>query len=385
MQFTFDESEPLVRVKVVGVGGAGGNAINHMIESGLTGVDFIAANTDLQDLNTSKAEFRLQLGPNVTGGRGAGAMPAKGKDAAMESSDDIRRYLQNADMVFITSGMGGGTGTGAAPVIAKISKELGALTVAVVTKPFRVEGAKRMRVAEEGWCNLKEYVDTIITISNNRLSQVMEDDSTMDAVFAKANDILCEAVRGITDLVNHPGEISLDFADLQTVMQEVGPAVMGAGVADGDNRAVEAAKRAIDNPLLEDVGIDGARGVVMNIAATRETLKLKEFIAAAETIQARLHEDATVCLGMSYDPSLGESLRVTVVATGIHEQETPGLTTDIRTLRRLRSEGKNQPGEKHLNDITDQPKPPRKRWQTRLPMDDTDHWDQPAYIRKAAD
>jgi cell division protein FtsZ len=257
---------------------------------------------------------------------GAGAEPEMGREAAQESYEDLQNVLKGADMVFVTAGLGGGTGTGAAPVIAKLSKESGALTVAVVTKPFYFEAKKRMRNAEAGWEKLKEYSDTIITVPNDRLLSLMNKNSTLVNMMEMVDNVLLQAVKGITDLINLPGHINVDFADLKTVMKEVGPAIMGTGTASGENRATEAAKRAIDNQLLEDVGIDGARGILINISAAKETLTMNEFMEASALIQEKAHEEANIIIGALFDESLGEELRVTVIATGISSIEEPEIS-----------------------------------------------------------
>ncbi len=339
MPFRMAEEESVAVIKVIGVGGGGGNAINTMVESRLTGVQFIAANTDMQALEKSRADIRLQLGPGITKGMGAGADPEMGREAAQESYDDLMSVLKGADMVFVTAGLGGGTGTGAAPVIAKLSKEAGALTVAVVTKPFYFEAKKRMRNAEAGWEKLKEYADTIITVPNDRLLSLMNKNSTLVDMMGMVDNVLLQAVKGITDLINLPGHINVDFADLKTVMKEVGPAIMGSGSAVGENRATEAAKRAIDNQLLEDVGIDGARGILVNISATKNTLTMNEFMEAAALIQAKAHDDANVIVGALFDESLGDELRVTVIATGISSIEEP----EISQLEVVRRQGARPP------------------------------------------
>jgi cell division protein FtsZ len=321
MSFKLAESSSLARIKVFGIGGGGGNAINTMVENRLQGVEFIAANTDIQALDNSKADIRLQLGPGITKGLGAGADPERGREAALESMEDIKKLIKGSDMVFVTAGLGGGTGTGGAPVVAKLSKEMGALTVAVVTKPFFFEAKTRMERAEQGWEQLKEHVDTIITIPNDRLLTLMQKGSKLIEMMKKADDVLLQAIKGITDLINLPGHINVDFADLRTVMQQVGPAIMGAGVAEGDNRAIVAAKKAIDNPLLQDVGIDGAQGVLINISATEESLTMTEFMEASSLIQEKAHDNANIVVGALFDESLGDSLRVTVIATGINKAE----------------------------------------------------------------
>ena len=317
MPFRMAESESVAVVKVVGLGGGGGNAINTMVKSGLQEVEFIAANTDKQALNQSKADICLQLGPGVTKGLGAGADPEVGEQAALESVDELKEVIKGSDMVFVTAGLGGGTGTGAAPVVARLSKELGILTVAVVTKPFGFEGKLRMKKAAAGWEELRKHADTIITIPNERLLSLMNKTSKLADMLNMADNVLLEAVKGITDLISVPGMINADFADLRKVMKEVGPAIMGAGSAVGENRAIEAAKRAIDNQLLEDVGIDGARGLLINISAAEETLGMQEFQEISSYIQSRVDEEAEIVIGALFDESLGEELKVTVIATGI--------------------------------------------------------------------
>ena len=316
MEFRMAE-ESLARIRVIGIGGGGGNAVNTMVENNLQGIEFIAANTDMQALENSKADVCLQLGPGITKGLGAGADPERGKEAALESLEEIREVLKGADMVFITAGLGGGSGTGGAPVVAKVSKELGALTVAVVTKPFFFEAKTRMQKAEEGWKELKKHVDTIITIPNDRLLTIMQKNSKLMDMMKKADEVLLQAVKGITDLINLPGHMNVDFADLKAVMKEVGPALMGAGVGIGENRAIEAAKRAIDNPLLQDVGIDGAKGVLINISASEDSLTMNEFMEASSLISQKAHEEANIIVGALFDESLKDELRVTVIATGI--------------------------------------------------------------------
>ncbi len=317
MPFRMAESEGVAVVKVIGVGGGGGNAINTMVAHRLQGVEFIAANTDRQSLNQSRADICIQLGPGITKGLGAGADPETGNMAANESLEEIRDALKGSDMVFVTAGLGGGTGTGAAPIVAKASRELGALTVAVVTKPFSFEGKFRSRNAEQGWQELQKYADTIITIPNDRLLSVMQKNSKLSDMLAMADSVLLQAVKGITDLINVPGLINADFADLRTVMREVGPAIMGSGSASGENRAVEAARKAIDNQLLEDYGIEGARGLLINISASQETFTMAEFMEASAMIQEKADEDAKVVIGALYDDSLGDEMHVTVIATGV--------------------------------------------------------------------
>ena len=318
MMFEFVESDNGATIKVIGIGGGGGNAINNMINATLLGVDFIAANTDAQALEVSKAHTKLQLGVNITKGLGAGANPEIGRSAALEDADQIRQALDGTDMVFVTAGLGGGTGTGGAPVVAQIAKELGALTVAVVTKPFNFEGRQRMKTADQGIKELKETVDTIITIPNNRLLSLAAKKATFLEMLKKADDVLLYAVKGISDLITIPGLINLDFADVKTIMSEMGMALMGTGMASGEDRAIEAAEKAISSPLLEDVSISGAKGVLMNISSGLD-LTIDEVQEASSLIQQEAHEDANIIWGTVLDQSAGDELRVTVIATGIGE------------------------------------------------------------------
>src|SRR5713226_2488408 len=306
------------RIKVIGIGGGGGNAVNTMIGAKLTGVDFMVANTDAQSLEKSQAAIRIQLGGMVTKGLGAGATPEIGRRAAMEDQEKIKEHLAGSDMIFITAGMGGGTGTGGAPVVARVAREVGALTVGVVTKPFIFEGKKRMRQSEEGIQELKENVDTLIVIPNQRLLSIAAKTTTMLEAFHKADDVLLQAVRGISDLIITPGLINLDFADVRTVMAEMGLALMGAASASGENRAVEAAQKAISSPLLEDISIQGARGVLINITGGPD-LCLHEVNEAASMIQEEAHEDANIIFGAVIDESMTEDIRITVIATSFGE------------------------------------------------------------------
>jgi len=317
--FTYVDKEKSAKIKVIGVGGAGGNAINNMIASNLQGVKFIAANSDAQALEISKAPVRIQLGEAVTEGLGAGANPLVGRDAALENEEDLRQALADSHMVFITAGFGGGTGSGAAPVIAEISKDLGALTVAVVTRPFSFEGKKRAKVAEDGIASLKRVVDTAITIPNDRLRGLASKKATLMEMFVKADEILLHSVKGITDLIMMPGVVNLDFADVRTTMSKAGSALMGIGISSGENRAVEAAEKAISHPLLEDIPINGAKGVLMNITATSE-MEFEEVAEASEFIHSEVGDEAEIFWGTSVDDSLGDEMRVTVIATGIGEE-----------------------------------------------------------------
>ena len=307
-------------IKVVGVGGGGGNAVNHMVSSHIEGVDFICANTDAQALKHIQSRSIIQLGNALTKGLGAGANPDIGRQAALDDRERILEVLGGSDMVFITAGMGGGTGTGAAPVIAEIAKEAGILTVAVVTKPFPFEGKKRRAVAEKGIDELSQFVDSLITIPNEKLLPVLGKDISLIGAFAAANDVLLGAVQGIADLITRPGLINVDFADVRTVMSEMGMAMMGSGVASGPNRAREAAEKAIASPLLDDINLQGARGILVNIAGG-PGLAIGEFDEVGSAVKEFASDDANVVIGLSIDPDLGDELRVTVVATGLANQQ----------------------------------------------------------------
>jgi len=324
MSFSYVENERSAKIKVIGVGGAGGNAINNMIASSLQGVKFIAANTDAQALDVSNAEVKIQLGERITQGLGAGANPHVGREAAIENADAIREALADSHMVFITAGFGGGTGTGAAPVISELCKEMGTLTVAVVSKPFHFEGKKRAKQAEEGIEVLKQMSDTVITIPNDRLRGLASKNAKMIDMFKKADEILLHSVKGITDLIMMPGLVNLDFADVKTTMAKAGMAIMGIGISSGENRAVEAAERAISHPLLEDISISGATGVLMNITCTSD-MTMEEMTEASDRIYTEVGEDADIIWGAVVDDSIGDEMRVTVIATGIGSENTPSL------------------------------------------------------------
>ena len=308
---------PNAVIKVIGVGGGGGNAVGHMVNSHVDGVDFVCANTDAQALKSSGAKLTLQLGGNVTKGLGAGANPEVGRQAALEDRERIVETLHGADMVFITAGMGGGTGTGAAPVVAQLAKEMGILTVAIVTKPFPFEGRRRMQVALKGIEDLSQHVDSLITVPNEKLLTVLGREVTLLSAFKSANDVLLGAVQGIADLITRPGLINVDFADVRTVMSEMGMAMMGTGSARGDDRAVAAAEAAINNPLLEDVNLSGACGILVNVTAG-PNLTMREFDEIGQVVHQFASEDATVVVGTALDPELQDDVRVTVVATGLN-------------------------------------------------------------------
>ncbi|MES2625591.1 MAG: cell division protein FtsZ [Pseudomonadota bacterium] len=378
-------------IKVIGVGGGGGNAVKHMIANTIDGVDFICANTDAQALDKVNARTILKLGSHVTKGLGAGANPDTGRQAAMEDRERIREVIEGADMIFITAGMGGGTGTGAAPVVAEIAREMGILTVAVVTKPFSFEGRKRMAIAERGIMELSEHVDSLITIPNEKLMAVLGSGSSLLEAFSKANDVLLGAVKGIADLITRDGLINVDFADVKTVMSEMGMAMMGTGRATGENRAVEAAEAAIRSPLLEDVNLQGARGILVNITAN-ESLTLGEYSQVGNTIAEFASELATVIVGTVIDPSMGDEISVTVVATGLisltqkMEQPTKVVVDNTQRARRVDYNTLDRPTAMRRQAA------PRPEMQAQ-PMygkvvggePDMDFLDIPAFLRKQAD
>ncbi|MCG3461165.1 cell division protein FtsZ [Xenorhabdus bovienii] len=312
-------------IKVIGVGGGGGNAVEHMVRERIEGVDFFAINTDAQALRKTAVGQTIQIGNGITKGLGAGANPEVGRTAAEEDREALRTALEGADMVFIAAGMGGGTGTGAAPVVAEIAKELGILTVAVVTKPFNFEGKKRMAFAEQGITELSKHVDSLITIPNDKLLKVLGRGISLLDAFGAANDVLKGAVQGIAELITRPGLMNVDFADVRTVMSEMGYAMMGSGISQGEDRAEEAAEMAISSPLLEDIDLSGARGVLVNITAGFD-LRLDEFETVGNTIRAFASDNATVVIGTSLDPDMNDELRVTVVATGIGMDKRPEIT-----------------------------------------------------------
>ena len=378
-----DNSPQHAVIKVIGVGGGGGNAVQHMVDRQIDGVDFICANTDAQALQRMKSGTLLQLGNDVTKGLGAGANPERGKQAAIEDKERLRDALDGADMVFITAGMGGGTGTGAAPIVAQIAREMGVLTVAVVTKPFPFEGKKRMQIAEQGIAELSEYVDSLITVPNEKLLSIMGQDTPLLQAFSTVDDVLLGAVQGIADLIIRPGMINVDFADVRTVMSEMGMAMMGSGLARGENRAIEAAEAAVRSPLLEDIDISGARGLLVNIAAGLD-ITLTEFSQVGATVEDFASENATVVIGTVIDPEMGDEMRVTVVATGLgldEDKKTAELQTELR--KRLAGDGVPDYG------VLDKPTVIRNRAMTQgkseLKQQDLDYLDIPAFLRRQAD
>tara|TARA_B110000858_G_scaffold107750_2_gene123208 strand:+ start:255 stop:1406 length:1152 start_codon:yes stop_codon:yes gene_type:complete len=370
-------------IKVIGVGGGGGNAVHHMINNQVEGVEFICANTDAQALHNLKAKTILQMGSNITKGLGAGANPEIGRQAALEDRDEIAEILSGADMVFITAGMGGGTGTGAAPIVAEVAREMGILTVAIVTRPFPFEGKKRSKIAEEGIQLLTEHVDSLITIPNEKLLDVLGKEASLLEAFKAANDVLLGAVKGIADLIMNPGMINVDFADVKTVMSEMGMAMMGTGAAVGADRAREAAEAAIRSPLLEDVNLQGARGILVNITAG-ENLSLGEFSEVGDTIEEFASDDATVVVGTVIDPSLENEMRVTVVATGLGDTHAKPTKVVDNTAREATTDYRQ----------LDKPAVMRRQGSARAASAaaavvgadaDMDYLDIPAFLRKQAD
>ncbi len=383
-----DNSETAV-IKVIGVGGGGGNAVNHMADSHIEGVEFICANTDAQALRKLQVETIIQLGVELTKGLGAGTNPDIGKQAALENKDRIKEALQGADMVFLTAGMGGGTGTGAIPVIAEIAREMGILTVAVVTKPFLFEGKKKQAVAEQGIAELEKYVDSLITIPNQKLLPVLGNNVSLMNAFKAANDVLLDAVQGITELIVHPGMINVDFADVRTVMSGMGAAIMGIGSASGEDRARLAAEEAIKCPLLEDINLQGARGILVNISAA--DMGIAEFDAVGNIVHEFASEDAIIKIGTAIDPSLGDEIKVTVVATGMGTPPLAKATVKVmpragatnyddfdkptiirRDKGEVKTEAKTEAREKRFG------AQPKKET-------DLDYLDIPAFLRRQAD
>jgi len=376
-------------IKVVGVGGGGGNAVEHMVVENIDGVTFICANTDAQALHNSSAEVLIQLGDQLTKGLGAGANPQVGREAAEEDKERIKQVLQGADMVFITAGMGGGTGTGGAPVVAEIAKELGILTVAVVTKPFSFEGRQRALAAEDGIRRLAEHVDSLITIPNNKLLSVLGKNITLLNAFKAANNVLLGAVKGISDLITRPGLINVDFADVRTVMSEMGMAMMGTGTATGDQRARQAAEAAIASPLLEDVNFSGARGILVNITAGLD-MSIGEFEEVGDVVKEFISDDATVVVGTVIDPDMTDEMRVTVIVTGLgdrHRQSTSASSVPASTARLL--ETRRSDGSLDYQEL-DRPAVIRKQVSNATAskqsnseaIPDVDYLDIPAFLRR---
>jgi cell division protein FtsZ len=371
-------------IKVLGVGGGGGNAVQHMVEAEIEGVEFVCANTDAQALTNMSARTTLQLGSGITKGLGAGANPDIGRQAAMEDRDRIQEVIEGSDMLFITAGMGGGTGTGAAPVVAQVAKELGILTVAVVTKPFPFEGGKRLAAADRGLAELGQYVDSLITIPNEKLLSVLGKDVSLLNAFKAANNVLQGAVQGIAELITRPGLINVDFADVRTVMSEMGMAMMGSGVSSGQDRAREAAEAAVHSPLLEDIDLMGANGILVNVTAGLD-LAIGEFEEVGNTVKEFASRDATVVVGTVIDPEMHDELRVTVVATGLASQ----LEKKEEKPEPVKLVQRNKSGEVDYTEldrpavirrkVSGDPLPPPKA------ADDMDYLDIPAFLRRQAD
>ncbi len=411
MEYQEIQHEGNARIKVVGIGGGGGNAVNNMICSDMQGVTFIVANTDLQALKNSQAEHKIQLGEKLTKGLGAGADPQIGRDAAQESVDQIRESLEGSDMVFITAGMGGGTGSGAAPVVARVAKEMEALTVAVVTKPFYFEGKRRRMQGDDGIAALQEVVDSIITIPNDRLLSLASKKASFLEMLKKADEVLYYGVKGISDLIMVPGLINLDFADVKSVMSEMGLAMMGTGIATGEGRAREAAMKAITSPLLEDVSIDGAKGVLMNVTSSTD-LAIDEVSEAAEIIHESADEDAQIYFGTVFDENIQDEIRITVIATGIEatysqKDQGSGKVTDINQAQKGQTRSRQKPrnmsvdsdGKENLNipayirrgrTSQEQTAPAESKSQNKYKngeefIFDEDEFEIPSFIRRQAD
>ena len=399
--FSFqEEPQSPVRIKVIGVGGAGCNAVNTMITGGLCRVDFVAANTDVQALERSQASYKIQIGPERTRGLGAGAKPEVGRDAALESKDEIRESLVGADMVFVTAGMGGGTGTGAAPIVASIARELGILTVAVVPKPFQYQGHRRMSHAEEGIRDLGRHVDTLLIIPNQRLLGIVDKATPLLDAFKVADDVLRQAIQGIADVITTIGLVNVDFADVRTIMAHTGRAVMGMGIGRGANRAQEAAQKAICSPLLEEGSVEGARGVLLNITGG-PNMSLHEVEEAASIVQHAADAEANIIVGQVINPEIGDDLIVTVIATGFEREEQPAARPAVTAERPAARTPNGRPAQQVLTGVhaagsdrphkdLDRPTFLRRMGETREAVEriavvGDDEWDVPTFLRKQAD
>jgi cell division protein FtsZ len=383
--FEFDESiDQSAKIKVIGIGGGGGNAVNTMIDCQLNGIDFIVANTDAQALRMSKAPVKIQIGGQLTKGLGAGADPSMGREAAEENREQLAEVLRGADMIFIAAGLGGGTGTGAAPIIAEVAKEMGALTVGVVTKPFTREGKLRLSKAEAGVRELKKHVDSLVIIPNDRLLGLAGKSMSILDAFKPSDDVLRQAVQGISDLITTSGLINVDFADVKAIMSERGMAMMGIGLASGENRAVEAATKAISSPLLEEIDISGAKGVLVNITGS-SSMTMDEFDAASRVIHEKVHEDANIIVGLVIDESLGEQVKITAIATGF------GDKFDAEKAKaELKSVAASRPGEEVNREIPTFKRMERQPRDTGIKqraffVDEEDQYDIPTFLRKSVD
>ena len=382
MKFEFmDTQSQSAVIKVIGVGGGGGNAVEHMVMENLDGVDFICANTDAQALKNSSARTTIQIGTNITKGLGAGANPEIGREAAIEDRERIQEILEGSDMIFITAGMGGGTGTGGAPIVAQVAKEMGILTVAVVTRPFSFEGKKRMDIAADGIDELKSYVDSLITIPNEKLLSVLGKNVSLLDAFKAGNDVLLGAVQGIAELITRPGLINVDFADVRTVMSEMGMAMMGSGKASGENRAREAAEAAIASPLLEDVNLSGARGILVNVTAGMD-MSIGEFEEVGNTVKEFASDNATVVVGTVIDPDMTGELRVTVVATGLGREKEGFGEQSVKLVVDKTSNGDVDYGQLDKPTVIRKKVAGERFSETENGMD---YLDIPAFLRRQAD
>jgi len=386
--FEFDESiDQSAKIKVIGVGGGGGNAVNTMIDCELNGIDFIVANTDAQALRMSRASVKIQIGSQLTKGLGAGADPSVGKDAATENREQLAEVLAGADMVFIAAGLGGGTGTGAAPVIADVAKEMGALTVGVVTKPFTREGKLRLAKAEAGVRELKKHVDSLVIIPNDRLLGLAGKSMSILDAFKPSDDVLRQAVQGISDLITTSGLINVDFADVKAIMSERGMAMMGIGMASGENRAVEAATKAISSPLLEDIDISGAKGVLVNITGS-SSMTMDEFDAASRVIHEKVHEDANIIVGLVIDESLNDQVKITAIATGFGDRfDVEKVEKGKAELRSVAYQGEAEDVNREIPTFTRIERTPRETpgKQRNFFIDEEDQYDIPTFLRKSVD
>jgi cell division protein FtsZ len=382
--FQFDDSiDQSAKIKVIGVGGSGGNAVNTMIASGVTGVDFIVANTDAQALRMSKSPVKIQIGTQLTKGLGAGANPNVGREAAQEDKEKLTEALKGADMIFVAAGMGGGTGTGAAPVIAEVARENGALVVGVVTKPFTREGRQRLAKGEDGIKELKKHVDSLIVIPNDRLLGLAGKSMSILDAFKPSDDVLRQAVQGISDLITQSGLINVDFADVKAIMSERGMAMMGIGLGNGENRAVDAAVRAISSPLLEDIDISGAKGVLVNISGSA-SMTMDEFDAASKIIHEKVHEDANIIIGLVIDETLGETIKITAIATGFGDRFD--LEKGRHELKNVSTLVKHSEINREIPTfIREKQQRDTQTRQRSFLMDDEDQYDIPTFLRKSVD
>ncbi|AJE02379.1 cell division protein FtsZ [Geobacter pickeringii] len=382
--FEFDESiDQCAKIKVVGIGGGGGNAVNTMIENNIQGVEFIVANTDVQALRTNRAPAKIQIGRQLTKGLGAGADPTKGREAALEDREQLAETLKGADMIFIACGMGGGTGTGAAPIIAEVAREVGALTVGVVTKPFTYEGRNRINKADEGIRELKKHVDSLVVIPNDRLISLAGKSMSILDAFRPSDDVLRQAVQGISEIITGHGLINVDFADVRTVMSERGMAMMGIGIASGENRAADAANRAISSPLLEDIDVSGAKGVLVNITGS-SSMTMDEFQTVSRAIHEKVHEDAIIIVGMAIDETLGEQIKVTAVVTGFGDRfDLEKGRQEMKNVTPLAS--RQEPNRDTPTFIREKQQREAYTRQRNIFSEEDDQYDIPTFLRKSVD